>query len=503
LTNLWQAKFANIRLAGNFFREFIAPVATRYRERIDHEAILAAGGTGKLKKFTVRNAWKESLDAAGQSGAFAATSEERGGVSAAGGEENDLVDEEEQEEEQEAEDEDELPSKRARGSGGKAVAAAGKGGRGKGKDKGKAKAMDAEEEEDEEENGGDDDDDDDAPKYAALNKVKRNKGDPIACRQAKERAKEGKASLAVRRWLFPPKPAKALTVKGAPRPLPMVSPLRFSDASPPLVLTPETVRAALEHLSSRDPRMEALITRVGADALVEELGHPLPPTQARLFNKCIRSITFTMVSVDAGNAFCRRLAIKVGVALEQLPAAQRKQILDKALADMMASGECRIRSTDDLLKTLLDGRSKDILFTQELVAALIATCEKTKKGKPTGYPHICGVTFPCGKNDDHALFLKKARDHANGGKEPVSAGYSKSKADFIIGMVDHFVAGKISGEAMAKASDREAAKMLVGQWGGIKGIGEWSAGSVLMHFMGRADVMLYGDLTIRNYINDL
>ena len=33
-----EAKFANIRLAGNFFREYIAPVATRYRERIDLEA---------------------------------------------------------------------------------------------------------------------------------------------------------------------------------------------------------------------------------------------------------------------------------------------------------------------------------------------------------------------------------------------------------------------------------------------------------------------------------
>ena len=90
-----------------------------------------------------------------------------------------------------------------------------------------------------------------------------------------------------------------------------------------------------------------------------------------------------------------------------------------------------------------------------------------------------------------------------GGVEEVSAGNSKAKAEFIIGLVEHFEQGKISGAAMAKASDREAAKMLMGTWGGIKGLGEWSAGSVLMHFLGRADVMLYGDLTIRNYINDL
>tara|TARA_B100000780_G_C20774044_1_gene307347 strand:- start:104 stop:238 length:135 start_codon:yes stop_codon:yes gene_type:complete len=34
--------------------------------------------------------------------------------------------------------------------------------------------------------------------------------------------------------------------------------------------------------------------------------------QARLFDKCLKSITFTMVSVEAGNAFLRRLAMKVG-----------------------------------------------------------------------------------------------------------------------------------------------------------------------------------------------
>ena len=31
---------------------------------------------------------------------------------------------------------------------------------------------------------------------------------------------------------------------------------------------------------------------------------------------------------------------------------------------------------------------------------------------------------------------------------------------------------------------------------------DWSAGGVLMR-LGRADVMLYGDVTIRNYLNDL
>ena len=65
-----EAKFANIHLAGNFFREFLAPVASRHEERIDLEATLAAGGTAKLKRGTVESAWRRSLEAAGQSGKF-------------------------------------------------------------------------------------------------------------------------------------------------------------------------------------------------------------------------------------------------------------------------------------------------------------------------------------------------------------------------------------------------------------------------------------------------
>ena len=97
------------------------------------------------------------------------------------------------------------------------------------------------------------------------------------------------------------------------------------------------------------------------------------------------------------------------------------------------------------------------------------------------------------------MFLAKARAHANGGTEPVSAGFSAPKASFIVSLVDDFKKGKISGEKIAKASDREAMKMLTG----LKGIGDWSAGGILMHFLSRGDVMLYGDLTIRNYLNEL
>lgn len=81
----------------------------------------------------------------------------------------------------------------------------------------------------------------------------------------------------------------------------------------------------------------------------------------------------------------------------------------------------------------------------------------------------------------------------------MSAGFSCPKAGFIISLVKDFDTGKISGENIARASDREAARMLVG----LQGIGDWCAGGVLLHFLNRADILLYGDLTIRNYLNDL
>ena len=78
-----------------------------------------------------------------------------------------------------------------------------------------------------------------------------------------------------------------------------------------MVLTRQVIDAAIAHLSRVDPKLEALIARIGAASLEMNIGTPKPPTQARLFDKCLKSITFTMVSVEAGNAFLRRLAMKV------------------------------------------------------------------------------------------------------------------------------------------------------------------------------------------------
>jgi 3-methyladenine DNA glycosylase/8-oxoguanine DNA glycosylase len=92
-----------------------------------------------------------------------------------------------------------------------------------------------------------------------------------------------------------------------------------------------------------------------------------------------------------------------------------------------------------------------------------------------------------------------ARAHANGKGTAVSAGFSMPKASFIISLVNDFKEGKISGTKLAEASDREAIQMLKE----LKGIGDWSACGILMHFLSRADLILYGDLTVRNYLNEL
>ena len=52
---------------------------------------------------------------------------------------------------------------------------------------------------------------------------------------------------------------------------------------------------------------------------------------------------------------------------------------------------------------------------------------------------------------------------------------------------------------VATMSDRETARRLME----IDGVGPWVAGEALVYHLGRADVMVSGDLTLRNYINDL
>jgi hypothetical protein len=152
--------------------------------------------------------------------------------------------------------------------------------------------------------------------------------------------------------------------------------LRFSDTTPPVVLDRETVHKAVTHLSQKDPKLAALIARVGAEALVNDCGKPRAPTQARLFDRCIRAITFTMVSVDAGNAFLRRLAIKVGVCVERKDASKRNALLKKMCDAIKDSGDKQnVKSPAHLLELLLEGHHNELTFTQEMVRELVNDCE--------------------------------------------------------------------------------------------------------------------------------
>ena len=167
-----------------------------------------------------------------------------------------------------------------------------------------------------------------------------------ACKKRKEDSQFfRRASPAVQRWLKPPKvcaqvpvypcnlPAiavLAVLTASSRSPIVPVPPLcrlsqiakegkerkreafgEFSDAVPPVVLDRATIDKAIRHLSANDPKMARLISRVGADALAANVGDVLPPDEVRLFDVLLKSITFSMISVEAGNAILRKLARQV------------------------------------------------------------------------------------------------------------------------------------------------------------------------------------------------
>lgn len=58
---------------------------------------------------------------------------------------------------------------------------------------------------------------------------------------------------------------------------------------------------------------------------------------------------------------------------------------------------------EELMLCLREGRHNELLITHDFVAELIKLCE-VLNGKQSGYPHLCGVTFPCGEYDVHSFF---------------------------------------------------------------------------------------------------
>ena len=134
-----------------------------------------------------------------------------------------------------------------------------------------------------------------------------------------------RASSKVQRWLNPPKPTAGK--KGPPRP----AFGEFSDVLPPIVLDKLTVAKGLRHLSANDPRLARLIARVGTDAIAANVGTVHLPDDTRLFDVLLKSITFSLISVDAGNAILRKLARHVSISLDTLVAAGKYAEVELAL----------------------------------------------------------------------------------------------------------------------------------------------------------------------------
>ena len=122
-----EAEFANIRLAGSFFRTYLAPKATKYKEallQVDLAAMVAVHGGGenrgakRPKAGAVRDAWhtalEERTDANALQGHVGSDPPAMGG-GAGSSRDAMAVDGEEAEAGQEEEDAVDPPGKRARG----------------------------------------------------------------------------------------------------------------------------------------------------------------------------------------------------------------------------------------------------------------------------------------------------------------------------------------------------------------------------------------------------
>jgi 3-methyladenine DNA glycosylase/8-oxoguanine DNA glycosylase len=514
-----EAEAANIRLAGSFFRTYLAPKATKYKEallQVDLAAMVAVHGGGEKrgahrpKAGAVRDAWHSALEELTNANALQGHGlDVPAGSAGSSGEVMDVEDDDEEEAVERPvavedcddldEGEDGPASKRARGSAGKRGAAA-KAATGKGK--ASADDNDAEEEAGVE------------PELKTINKTKRNRRSHEQYAAAKAAARKGQASLAVRRWLFKTEEVKAECLT----PPEKDKLWEFSTASPPITLTRNSVEAGVRQLCASDPKLERIITRVGVNAIYMQVASfaAKRPSKVRLFDYLLHGITFSMISVDAGNAFLRKLAIKAGTLIEVMPAVQRRAALEAIATEMAESGdyeEGKAPTASELLDgkgggLLLEANTSRLMFPPALVGVIVDACDKW------GLPHLCApdddayVKVGCGKNEGTQGFLNACRAHLKGTGGKVSVRYSlgaltkkgdrNGKGKFIIELVKR--ARRPDGlPDVATMSDRDAARRLME----IDGIGPWVAGECLVYHLGRADVMVSGDLTLRNMLNDL
>ena len=77
------------------------------------------------------------------------------------------------------------------------------------------------------------------------------------------------------------------------------------------------------------------------------------------------------------------------------------------------------------------------------------------------------------------------------------AGQRSGKGSFILNLVEMARTGTFPD--LQHLSDRAAAREIKK----IRGVGDWVAMQCMLHFLGRADMMVSTDLTLRNMLNDL
>lgn len=78
-------------------------------------------------------------------------------------------------------------------------------------------------------------------------------------------------------------------------------------------------------------------------------------------------------------------------------------------------------------------------------------------------------------------------------------GLSRAKATYLIDLSTRIISGELLLDDLAGANDDEVVSRLVE----VKGIGRWTAEMFLIFYLGRLDVMPYGDLGIREAIRSL
>ena len=425
-----EAEAANIQLAGQFFRSYIAPLARRYLE-VTTEAALAIGseGTGDKaakrsaanpQKNTVLHKWKRLAGL--QSDGKGSTVWMAGATETADDAYEELSEEEQASVATAAAaqiglqaDDNAAGTKSSSGTcmaskrpcGDKSHASSARDGN----------------------NGG--------PRSASSSLQKRAE---VRARYVGS-AEYERASPAVRLWLHPPKVPRYQGPKQEP----------FNDLTPPLVLTRETLTAGCAHIAANDPRMGEVIARVGVEALCDSIGgsgseldqeQPKQATNEQFFDQLLRSITFSQISVAAGTAILKRLAYQVLMANSKL--AEADQLPEETTKMLKERGvdQGRADFTPYMISILTDGQL---------------------------------------------------------GSGAAGAGFSGAKVSYIRDLTTKFMEGKVSVEEARSLSDRNLAAYVMG----LKGIGDWCAGVVMCHFFRRADIMLYGDLTVRNRINDM